>query len=189
MSHRRRPFTARLLLAAYPRAFRRQFGDEVARAVADLRRHRRLGRWALLARLTVDVVRSAPKLRWESMMSRIRFRPLAVAMVLSVGLMAMLVGSGVYLAAIGAVVALLALVVRSADRPIVADPEVTARWHRWIAAGAVSFAIGFVILVIDGDELTTPGWAVWALSWATGVVLVVFGFVLAAAHLLRRPTR
>ena len=123
-------------------------------------------------------------------MSRIRFKPLAIAALLAVGLMAVVVGSPVFVVVIGAAVALLALLAllaRRADRPIVADPAATVRWRAWIGAGAGSFAIGFLILVIDGDELTSPGWTAWMLSWATGTVLVLFGAVLAFARLIQRP--
>jgi len=97
------------------------------------------------------------------------------------------VGSPAFVLVIGAAVALLALLARSADRPIVADPDHAARWLRWVLAGGAAFAIGLLILVIDGDELTSRGWAVWMLSWATGTVLVLFGAVLAFARLLQRP--
>lgn len=188
MTPRRRPLTARLVLAAYPRSFRRRYGDEVARSVVDLRRHGGVGRAALAARMALDVARSAPRMRWESLMSR-RSRPLAIAVVLSVGLAALAVGSPVFVVVLGAVVVLLALLVRSGDRPIVADPGQTVRWHRWVVAGVAAFAVGFLILVVDGDELTSPGWAAWMLSWATGTVLVAFGLVLGAARLLHRPAR
>ena len=179
------PLLTRIILATYPRAFRREFGAEMAQAMADLRRHRGFGRGRTLAVLVNDVARTAPRMRWESLMSRTRL--IALAVVLSIGLMAVAVGSPVFLVVIGAAVALLALLVRSGDRPIVASPERSGSWYPWVIAGAASFGVGFVILLVDGNELSSVGWTVWMLSWATGTVLAVFGLLLMASrHLHRR---
>ena len=89
---------------------------------------------------------------------------------------------------IGAAVALLALLARSADRPTVADPD-GPQPGGTAGSGPASdpSTNGFLVLVIDGDELTSPGWTAWMLSWATGTVLVLFGAALAFARLLQHP--
>src|SRR5262249_27655633 len=100
---------------------------------------------------------------------------------------AALVGSPVFVLLIAAPVALLAIMGRRHDRPIVSDTDTTRRWYRWLLAGAGGFAIGFFVLALEGDdELSEPTWAISMLSWAVGTILVLFGLVLAVAHLLSR---
>jgi uncharacterized membrane protein len=183
----RMPLAARLLLAAFPKAFRREFGDDIAQAVRDMRRHGGLGRWRVLARLTIDVVRTAPRMRWESLMSNARLT--LIAGVISIGLIAAVVGHPMFIMLIVSVLALVALLIRKHDRPIAIEPESAVHWYRWVAAGAASFAAGFVVLFFDGNELTSAGWRIWMFSWATGLVLVVFGLILGFTALVNRRHR
>lgn len=182
----RRRVVVRTVLMAYPRDFRSRYGGELARSIDDLRRHGGLGRGRLAARVAGDVVRSAPRMRMETLMARSRFKPIAITAVLSVGLMAAVVGSPAFLVVIAAAVALAAILVRTSDRPVVGDPALAGRWLRWVLAGAVAFAVGFVIVAVDGDELTSAWWTTLMITWATGTVLVVFGAVLGASRAVHR---
>ena len=177
--------TSRLVLFAYPKSFRREYGNEVLQSIADLRRHGGLGRPRRAARLVVDVVRTAPRMRMESVMSHARFKPFALAAVLAICVISVAVGSPSFLVSIAAALVALVMLARNGGRPIATDPAQTSKWYRWVVAGALSFAIGFGVLIVDGNELTSTGWSVWMLSWGTGTVLVLFGLIL----LLGRVTR
>lgn len=181
-----RPAVSRLVLVAYPKSFRRAYGDEVARSVDDLRRHDHVRGLRLWARLAGDVARTAPRMRLESLMSRSHAKPIAIAGLLVIAVMAAAIGSPVFLLLIAAVAGLLFLLTRSAGRPIATDAGLTHHWYRWLVAGAASFAAGFGILVVDGPELSEIGWTVWMLTFAGGVVLVLFGLVLGGSRLLAR---
>jgi hypothetical protein len=61
----------RLVLFAYPAQFRRDFGAEMARLLIDRRRHEPCSEWQILLQETVDAVHAAPRMRWESPMTRI----------------------------------------------------------------------------------------------------------------------
>jgi hypothetical protein len=115
-------------------------------------------------------------------------KAVALTSVVAVAVFAALVGSPLLLLFIVAAIAFMAMLLRRGDQPIVANPTSTTRWYRWVVAGVASFAVGVVVLVIDGPELSSPGWATWMLSWAMGLVLVLFGFVLLSSRLLHRHT-
>jgi len=175
---------ARMALWAYPRAFRRAYGDEILRSTTDLRTHGGRSRGAVRWLVVTDVARTAPRMRLESLMDN--HRALALTGVVTVAVLAAVVGSPVLLLLVAAMVAAMAMMLRRGDRPIVTDPASTSHWYRWVAAGAVGFAVGFVVLAVDGDELTSAGWTVWMLSWTAGLVLVLFGLVLVAGRYLHR---
>jgi len=175
----------RAALHAYPADFRQEYGDELVRSVHDLRQHARIDRRRLGLRLLGDVATTAPRMRMEHLMSR--GTTVAVVVLGTILVIAAAVGSPVLLLGIVALVGLGAVFIRRHDRPIVADGSSTAHWYRWVAAGVASFGIGFVALAIDGDdELSESVWAICAASWALGLVLVLFGAVLATAHLVGR---
>ena len=174
----------RMVLFAYPAPFRRRYGAEMTRTVRDLRRHRGTGRLALWARIGADVVTTAPRMRWENLMSK----PTTISLtaLLAVAVLAAAVGSPLLLLLVAAVVAVLVVLSRRSgrSRPAVAGPASTAGWYRWVGAGAASFAIGAAVLVVDGDELSEPVWLAWAASWVLGSVLVLFGLVLVSTRLV-----
>ncbi len=177
----------RLALLAFPRSFRREFGEDYLQTVADLRRHSGVGGRPLALRIAFDVLRTAPAMRMETAMSKSNFKPIALTAVLAIGLFAVVAGSPAFGLAVGAafgLLVLLALFARAGNRPIVAEHRHAAHWYGWVAAGACSFALGFGVLAVDGPELSSVGWTVTMLSWATGVVLVVFGLVLVIGRLL-----
>jgi hypothetical protein len=175
---------SRLVLRAYPRAFRRAYGDEITRSISDLRTHGHRSRASVLWLVAADTLRTAPRLRMESLMGNHRL--VTFTAVLTVAVLAALVGSPLLLLVVAAVVALMAILIRRGDRPIVADATSAAHWYRWLAAGAGCAAIGGVVLVVDGPELSSVGWTIWMLSWTAALVLVLFGLVLASTRLFHR---
>jgi len=178
-------FVDRLVLLAYPRSFRRRYGDELTRTIEDLRRHGGVCGWRLGVRITGDVLSTAPRLRLESAMSRSRI--LVLAGVLVAALIAGFAGSPIFLLALVVVVALVLVGASRHDRPITADQPPLGRWSTWGIAGVISIAIGIVVAVsAGGEELSEPVWAVWALTWFAGIVLLVISLVLGAARLARR---
>jgi len=169
----------RLALLAYPAAFRRDYGAEMSRTLQDLKNHGGASRWRLAAHVAADVVLTAPAMRLESLMSR----PTAVTGLLIVALfcglafVGQVVGSPVFLAVLVAGVGVVTILSRRHGRPIVSDRRPGAPWQRRLTAGLAALAVGTVILIADGGELSEPAWAVWALSWTAGIVLVLSAFV------------
>ena len=111
----------------------------------------------------------------------------AVVVLGTILVIAAAVGSPLLLVGIVALVGLGAVFVRRHDRPIVADaprpPTGTGGWR----PGSPPSASAFVALAVDGDdELSESVWRIWAASWTLGLVLVLFGAVLATAHLMGR---
>ncbi len=174
----------RLVLLAYPRSFRREFGEDVAQSMGDMRRHGGMSRLGLFGRVGIDVVRTAPRMRLESLMKN--HKPIAVSAVLSIGLLAALVGSPGFYLMVACLAVVLVIVARTGDRPVTGDPAQTGHWYRWVGAGAVSFAVGVIAAVIDGPNFSELGWTIWALSWAVAIVLAVYGLVLASTRYLHR---
>lgn len=120
-------------------------------------------------------------------MSRPVVRLAAVAALLSVALMAAVVGSPMLVVLVGAVAGLLVLLARTGRAPLLPAGHVSHPL-RWVVAGATGFGVGAGVLVVDGGELTSVGWTIWALSWAAATVLLCFGIVLAVSRAVR-PAR
>jgi len=176
----------RLILATYPRSFRREYGEEVLRTLADRRTHGGRPSGQVTRQFVVDAVRTAPRMRVEVLVND--HRALALTLPLAVAVVAALVGSPLLLLLLLAVVGAAAVLLRRGERPLVTDPGTTGRWYRWLGAGAAAFAVGAIVLVVDGPELSSPGWATWMGSWSLGLVLVLFSLVLLSSRLLHRPT-
>jgi len=175
----------RAALLAYPRSFRRAYGPELIGAARDLRRHGGVSRTRLALRLAFDIVCTAPRMRVEAAVRNARVA--GVVSLATIAIVAVAVGSSVLLVLIGSVVGLLALLGRRHDRPIVTNPEETARWYRWLMAAAVAFAVGFLaLLTSDGDELSSTAWTIWMLAWGSALVLALFALVLGTSHAIHR---
>ncbi len=107
---------------------------------------------------------------------------------LSVAVMAALVGSpmlGLAAVAVAAAITVVAIMARGADQPI---RTIGSSSHpgRWLLGSVAAFAVGAVVLVIDGDELTEGGWLVWMLSWSSALVLAVTAAMTALSRLVQR---
>jgi hypothetical protein len=170
----------RLVLFAYPAQFRRDFGAEMARLLIDRRRHEPCSEWQVLLQETVDAVHAAPRMRWESPMTRI----VVLAVVGTVAIAAILVAQ---LALVP--LAVLGLAAWFAwGRPLqpIAPAAASRRWATWLLAGGVAIAIAIAIPAIDGGELNELWWTVMMLTLLGGIGMAITGALLAVSDRAHR---
>lgn len=175
---------ARVALLAYPRQFRDRLGSEYLRHIGDLSTHHRKSQWQIGATVIGEVFTTAARMRWENLMPQLRLTLTITAAV--VALASVVIGSPVIAVLVVAIVALAGLQFAGRDRPIApTDPSITRRWYQWLAAAACAFLVGLGALAIDGDnDLSTPAWATWMLSWTAAALCAAIGVGLAATRLL-----
>jgi hypothetical protein len=168
----------RLVLLAYPSQFRRGFGVEMVRLLIDRRRHEARSQWRMLLEETVDAAHAAPRMRWESPMSRI--------VILAV------VGTAAIAAVLVAQLALIPLAVLGLagwfawGRPLqpITPAAASRRWLTWLIAGGVAVAIA--IPAVDGGELNALWWTVMMLTLLGGIGMAITGALLAASGRAQR---
>jgi hypothetical protein len=167
----------RVALLLHPRSFRREYGDVMAVALRDERRHR--GRLGLAA--VFDVALAAPRQRWESYMS-LR-HPVQFGIVAAFG--------GLVLIALAGPIGLIALAVlvgvavtrqQRGESPIVR----TTQWLVWLLAGVGVIGATITAAVVNGEFDSELVWTGWMVLLMTGLMLTVTGVVLGALH-LRQP--
>ncbi|MEA2826463.1 MAG: hypothetical protein QOG43_902 [Actinomycetota bacterium] len=184
----------RLLLLAYPRSFRRRFGDDMAQIFADLESH--TSRLRLWPRTIVDMAASVPRQRLESLMDR--FSPgarayVAFALAVISAVAVVLVGSAVPLALPIVAIAALALALR--HRHQLGHLATTgSRWYLFLAAGAATLASIVVLAGVLPDYQGAVADALWygaLFLFLLGWLLIATGAVLAVATAWKRltPTR
>jgi len=165
---------ARVALLAYPRSFRREYGNEWSRTIVDMATHGQHGAMRVSGTVIAEAFTTAIRMRWENLMKPTK--TLLTVVAATIALAALVMGSEAIAVLAVAVVALAALQFAGKDRPIApTDPAISRRWYLWIAGAAGAFLIGLGVLALDGDDLTSAGWAVWMLSWAGAAVLGVIG--------------
>jgi hypothetical protein len=170
----------RVVHFAYPAEFRRRFGPDLTQLASDRWRHEGVGVWRIVWSESVDAVRTAPALRWESNVTRVVVVSVlaAVAIVASVAVKLLLLP-----------VVFIALACwlswGHAGRPVPA-PQSARHCVRWLVAGVASIAIAVAIPVIDGGELNSFWWSAAAVALLSGVSMVVAGVLLASSA--RRTT-
>ena len=172
----------RLVLRAYPKEFRRSYGEAMLQTVID--RHRYDG-WSwpqLMAREFFDATRVAPLMRWESPMNRV----VIIGSAAAVALLAAVAISPVALVPLAVLVIAAVLWWARQDRPI-GSAGPARRWSRWLSAGVVTLAAGVAIPAIDGGELGEGWWAVFALAVLTGTAMTLTGVFLALNQQTRPP--
>ena len=175
----------RLALLAYPRSFRREYGTEWARTVADLRNHSYHSALRVSSTVVAEAFTTAVHMRWENLMKPTK--TLLTVIALSVGLAALVMGSAEIAVLAIAIAVLAGLQFAGKDRPITpADPSITCRWYLWLAGAAGAFLLGLGVLAIAEEDggLSEVAWATWMLSWASAAVLVVIGLGLGATRLV-----
>ena len=173
----------RIALLAYPRSFRREYGTEWARTIADMRTHSRHSALRVGSTVIAEAFTTAVHMRWENLMKPIK--TLLTVIAATVALAALVIGSEAIAVLVVAIVVLVGLQFAGKDRPITpTDPSITRRWYLWMAGAAGAFLLGLAVLAIDGDELTSAGWATWMLSWATAAILALIGTGLGASRLI-----
>ena len=176
---------ARLALLAYPRSFRRDFGDQYLQLVDDLRDHRGHGRSRVLARLLTDTLLTAPAMRWEHLMHSGRIVLPVIAAV--VAAFAVLIGAPIVAQALVALFAALAIAAHRHDQPIATEAaDWGRRWYAWLLTAGALAMVGFAALSTHDDgDLSTVAWATWILSWLAAGIVGIVGVGLGAMHLRR----
>lgn len=177
MTDARPPLALRALLRAYPRSLRDEFGPDMAQLFADRRRHGGLGSRRLLIREALDCLRTAPRLHLEDSMTR----NTALAVIVVVAFFGVTMAGGVGL--LPAIVLAVVLLALRRERPV-ADAA-ASRWWLWFVAAAAAVGVLFVVLAVDGDELTAVGWTLAYLSGNGAIVLTIVGIGSAVVHLVR----
>ncbi|HEY8059993.1 MAG TPA: hypothetical protein VID94_14620 [Acidimicrobiales bacterium] len=176
MTVHRVPTAFRVLIHAYPRTFRDEYGADMAQLFADRQREHGHPAGRLLAAEAVDCLRTAPRLHLEKPMTRIAF-PYVLVIVAALGFA--LLGGGL----LPAVILSVLLLAYRRQRPI-ADAH-HPRWWTWFVAAGIAVAVLFTVLAIDGDELTTVGRSIAFLSGNGAIVLTLIGVGTGLAHLVR----
>jgi hypothetical protein len=162
----------KLVLFAYPAAFRREYGAAMTQLMLDRRHLEGTPLLPLVLGEVLDVARTAPLMRWESPMNRIVFLAVGAALAAAVALAAgPLTLAPIAVAAFG-----LGLWWVRQNRPI-APARSSRRGIFWCAAGITGIAIGILIPVIDGGELSEVWWTAMAGSLLFGIGALVAGLI------------
>ena len=175
---------ARLTLLAYPRSFRRSFGPDYLRTVADLRNHGRHNNARVAQRLLTDALTTAPAMRWEHLMNSAKLVLTVIAAVAAA--FGILLGAPIVAFPMLAVFAALALGARHHDQPIATEAaDWGRRWYLWLATAAGLFLLGFAMLLTEEDGgLSSVAWAVWILSWLAAAIVAAVGLGLGATRVI-----
>jgi len=174
----------RLVLLLYPTDFRRRYGKDMAQLLIDRQLHEQRPDWLVLLHETFDAVRTAPRMRWESPMTR----TVIIAVAGTVGIAAALVAK-VILLPLGVLAVAAWLVWGRRARPI-APASSSRHWTRWLLAGALAIVFAVAIPTIDGGELHELWWTVAAVALLGGIAMTITALVLAAsarAHRVSSP--
>ena len=175
----------RLLLLLYPAEFRRRYGDAMIQLLIDRQLHEHQTTSLALLHETVDAVRTAPRMRWESPMNRTAIIVVAATLAIAAAIAAKLMLLPLALLALAAW-----LMWGRPARPI-ASAASSRHWMRWMLAGALAIVVAVAIPAIDGGELNGFWWTIAAAALLGGIAMAVTALVLAAngrAHRLASPT-
>lgn len=165
-----------LVLRAYPRSFREEFGADMEQLLLDRHRHEGTPLGRLFLNELADAATAAPMMRWEDEMAQTTWCVVAIAAAALVGLS----GGPVLFLPLAVTGAIIATVVRQRSpmsRPL-GEPR---RWGAWASAAGVAALPGVAILATADDELSEPLWAVMALSLLVGLGLLVAAASMAIA--------
>lgn len=164
----------RLLLHAYPRSFRREYGDDMVALLRHQLRDESVARVA--ARTAVDLAITVPTRHLEAHMSP---TPATVLVVLFGALAAALTVFGGPVGVAGGVVLLaLAVVTWRRNRPIVETGD--TRWWKLLLAGVALLGTLVVVTTITG-ELHNGLWYLAMATMLTSFGLIGAGIVLGIA--------
>ena len=170
----------RVALLAYPRSFRRHYGAEWARTIADMRAHGHDSALRVGGTVVAEAFTTAIHMRWENLMKPTK--TLLAVLAATIALAALVMGSEAIAVLVVAIVVLVGLQFAGKDRPITpTDPSMTRHWYVWLAAALGLYLLGFVFLAF---WLTEIGWAIWMLSWAGATVVGLLGLSFGATRLL-----
>jgi hypothetical protein len=170
----------RVLLCLYPRAFRREYGEDMALLAAEQLREDRAPR--VLGRLLLDLAVTIPARHLEARMPHATSSPLVISFI-AIATAFIAFGGPLGLGVAVALLALAALIWRR-TRPIVAVPE--ARWWKLLLTG-VGLLLALVVVTTIIGELPDRGWYIaMAAMFASFALIgtgVVLGIALRIAHL------
>ena len=174
----------RLLLLLYPAEFRRRYGDEMIQLLIDRQLDEQRTTSLALLHETVDAVRTAPRMRWESPMNRTVIIVVASTLAIAAAIVAKMMLLPLALLAIAAW-----FTWGRRARPI-ASAASSRHWMRWMLGGALAIVVAVAIPAIDGGELNEFWWTIAAVALLGGIAMAVTALVLAAsgrAHRLASP--
>jgi hypothetical protein len=174
----------RLLLLLYPAEFRRRYGDEMIQLLIDRQLHEQRTTSLALLNETVDAVRTAPRMRWESPMNRTVVIVVAATLAIAAAIVAKVMLLPLALLAIAA------WFMWGRRSPPIASAASSRHWMRWMLGGALAIVVAVAIPTIDGGELNEFWWTIAAVALLGGIAMAVTALVLAAsgrAHRLASP--
>jgi hypothetical protein len=148
--------------------------------VDDRHHHEHRPVWQLLLQETLEAVRAAPRMRWESPVSRTVILAVAATAAAAAALVAQ-----VLLLPLGLAV-LVAWHVWGKRLPPVAPASASRRWTTWLIAAALAIAVAVAIPAVDGGELNELWWTVMAIALLAGVGMAVTGLILAVSDRAHR---
>lgn len=173
----------RLVLHAYPAAFRHEYGTDMEQLLLDQDRHDGPATWRIVGREFLDAVRTAPRMRWETPMNRV----VIIAVAATVVIASLLAGGALALIPMTAT-ALVAWLLWGRQLQPIAPARSSRRWLWWLIAGAVAIGTGVAIPQIDGGELNSLWWTVMAITVLGGIVMAAIGILLAVSDRGHRLT-
>jgi hypothetical protein len=161
----------RAALRLYPRAFRREYGDDMVALLQEQLREENAAR--VTGRAVLDLLTSVPLSHWEAHVSRSSNTALTVVLV-AIGAVLFIVGQPLGLFAALAAFATAILLWRR-GRPIAVDA--TGRWWKVLLGGITLLTTLIVVTTITG-ELPEGAWFVAMVTLLTSVLMIVSGIVL-----------
>jgi hypothetical protein len=172
----------RVALRCYPRAFRHEFGDDMAALLEAQLRDERAAR--VVGRAALDLLVTVPSRHLEAHMSRAS-APILVIVLVALGLVLAVVGGPVGLVAALATFAVAAVTWRR-SQPIVANVD-GGRWWKFLLGGAGLLVALIVVTTITG-ELHNGTWYIAMVAMLTSFALIATGVVLGIAARFRLHT-
>jgi hypothetical protein len=173
----------RALLVLYPRAFREEYGEDMAQLLAQQLRDE--GTTRVWARTLLDLALTVPSLHLEVRMSRTSTAPMVYGAGALACLLVLVLGGtsrGTALSGLAGVLVLGSLAVVSWRRSVtLGAAPAGSHWWRYLAAGGTGLGLT-VGLANLGDELPDGTWYVFMAALLTSVVLLVVGAALGVAQ-------
>jgi hypothetical protein len=173
----------RLVLHAYPARFRREYGEAMSQAVRDRRVHEHRSALLTFASECIDVARTAPRMRWESPMTRV----VLIVIAATAAIAAVLAAGPLSLVLLASVVAFGLLVRVGRDRDVEAVLR-NRRWVPWAAVAIIALGSAVAIAQLADGELSEVWWSVMALCGLVGIATAVVALSVSLTHRSHRST-
>ena len=167
----------RLALHAYPARFRREYGDAMQQTLRDQVAYEHRSALRVLTRELTDVARTAPRMRWESPMTRVVLIVLGATLAIA----AVIAGGPLWILAVAAVVGFGLLVGAGRDRRVEATLH-NRRWVPWAIVAVIGIGAAVAIAQLADGELSEVWWSVMALCGLVGIASAVVAALIAVTH-------